>query len=188
MRLDATALFKGRLDATHKNMRFTHDYENVIDQNSQKINYNKQFTVDYQVALLPMVSLIAFLTYAVFVSHTATINAACGGEELWIFMIVRLVFLFGGIFVLLFPTLLLGTCLRNFATAAAVVAVVYLATMIGFGAHFGSAALSNATCASALSAASVSNSPILAILCMVFVGLDACALLGGLSFVYMAAA
>ena len=121
--------------------------------------------------LLPVAAFLAFFTYAVCVSHTPSINANCG-ENLWVFMCVRLALCFGGVFVLIVPFALLGFVFQHFVAAGVIIGLIFEITMVSIGAPLAANALANSTSVAAMSAACFTNSPLLAIFGVICTTLD----------------
>ena len=118
---------------------------------------------------------IGFLIYAVVVSNTTGVADACG-SKLWEYMLARLILSFVGVFVFVCAGGLLFACLQSPGAIGAcmgLLSMVYSAVLLGVGARIVTDALASPACVAALSAVSFTNSPILAILGCVFIGLDA---------------
>jgi hypothetical protein len=141
---------------------------------------------------------IVFQIYGLAVSRTPEVSAACNGEGLWIYMLVRLVLSMGAGLVLLlcggWLSLLLlfrhGGQHKHAAAAPMMMmggggglgllllVLVFYATVLGVGAPLVMEALNSPACVAALSDASAwTHSPVLAIVGALYVALDALLLL-----------
>ncbi len=124
---------------------------------------------------VPGLVFIGFLIYAISVSHTDAVANACGAK-LWEYMLARLILMFVGIFVIGCTIVCLSVCFHSSVAAGVITLVVsltYCSTMLGIGAPIVMGALASPQCVTALSAASFTNTPMLAILGAVIIGLDA---------------
>jgi hypothetical protein len=124
---------------------------------------------------LPGLVFIGFLIYAISVSHTDAVANACGAK-LWEYMLARLILSFVGIFVICCTIACMSVCFHSSIAAGVITLVVlltYYSTMLGIGTPIVMGALASSQCVTALSATSFTNTPMLAILGAVIIGLDA---------------
>jgi hypothetical protein len=124
---------------------------------------------------VPGLVFIGFLIYAISVSHIDAVTNACGAK-LWEYMLARLILSFVGIFVICCTIACMSFCFHSSIAAGVITLVVlltYYSTMLGIGVPVVMGALASSQCVAALSATSFTNTPILAILGAVFIGLDA---------------
>ena len=125
---------------------------------------------------LPSLVFLGFLIYAVARSHTDDVNTACG-PSLWKYIVVRLVLSCCGSLLVFCCTVYGYACSGDMAAAAgcgtALLIIAYGATIVGVGVPIVSAALASPQCVTALSASVFTQTPILAIMGCIFIGVDA---------------
>ncbi len=145
-----------------------------------KNNSKGKYDFDVRLGGLPGLAFLGFLIYAVAVSHTDAVTTACG-PSLWTYMLVRLVLSFFSFCAVVCIASVISMCFGSDGGVMPIIVMVlytiFCATMLGVGTPIVSDAMNSPTCVSALSASCFTNSPMLAILGCIFIGIDALLLL-----------
>ena len=154
-------------------------------EQSFSFHEEKQKRYDFSsITALPGLVFLGFLIYAVSVSHTDDVTNACG-SSLWVYMLVRLLLSFVGLFLMVCLGAIVSLCFDSplaLPITVSILLTVYSATMLGVGAPIITQSLNTASCVTALSNSCFTNSPMLAILGCIYIGFDALTLLGVISF------
>jgi hypothetical protein len=137
---------------------------------------------------LSFIILFSMVCYALSVSNTAEVQAACG-KQLWQFVLAHLVMPIGLFIIIIFGTVgVMGCCIGFsdqdeaflpivFAFIGAVMLLSYSSLFLGFGVPIVNAAMNAEGCTAALSGVSFTNSPLLIIMCWIYLALDGLVLL-----------
>ena len=129
------------------------------------------------ITYLSSLAFMGLVIYALVVSDTESVTAACG-RALWNFMCVRLGFAFFEFFVMCFVRreTLIGDQWGEGRVEGAAYALMLMGithiVLLGTGSSYVSQAMNNETCRTAMASVSVTDSPLLGILEYTYVGLD----------------
>lgn len=162
------------------NQDFTdEDYKFLSHVEDASNSHHHGYYLDQRLGGLPGLAFLVFLIYAVAVSNTSEVTEACG-SSLWMYMLVRLIFLFVGFCLMVCVGGIIWQCMHSPGATVillSVIGITYYAVMLGVGAPIVTNALGSSSCVSALSKTCFTNSPMLAIIGCIFIGFDGLGLL-----------